>query len=156
MAEDAAVLLGPRHEGGRAADAIVDAVVGRPQERDAELGIELLVGRRDGLFHRAHPDDAAGQPVGAAAYQVGLVESLAQPRVPIVRQPGVHLEVQMRAAQLLVGIFADDDGLLGHHPLVRSEDFAGGCGLLRGDQIRVRAVGHRAGQLDHLGAQGGK
>lgn len=64
--------------------------------------------------------------------------------------PGDGLGVAHRHDGFREPVRAADD------PLVRSEQFAGVCRLPGGDQVRVRAVGVRAGQLDHLGAERGE
>ena len=67
--------------------------------------LEVRSHRRRGLLHRTHANDAAGQPFRSAGGEVGLVEALPQPGVPVVRQARIDLQVQVRAAQLL-GIVA--------------------------------------------------
>ena len=104
-------------------------------------GVEMRRHRCGGLLDGALPDDARGQPVGPAAHQVRFVEPLPQPRVAIVRQTRIDLEMHVRPTHLLLGALADDDGLLGNHPLVRPEDLARGRGLLRQHQVRVSTVG---------------
>ncbi|WP_372489371.1 hypothetical protein [Candidatus Mycolicibacterium alkanivorans] len=47
--------------------------------RGSQAGVEVCGHRRGGLFHRAHADDAAGEPVTVAAHQIGFVEALTPP-----------------------------------------------------------------------------
>ena len=60
----------------------------------------------------AHADQRAGQSVGSTGYQVGLVEPLAEPRVPVVRQRHVGPDVGVRATDLILGVASDGHRLL--------------------------------------------
>ena len=116
-------------------------------------GIQMRLHCGSGVLDAAHPDDRAGQPVRPASHQIGFVKALTQPRIPIVGQAAVDLQVIVCTAQLFLVITADHHGLLGDDPLVRSQDRPGRRGGRRQHQVRVGAVGVAAGQLDHLGPQ---
>ncbi|WP_280302448.1 hypothetical protein [Nocardia abscessus] len=88
-------------------------------------GVEMCGERTGRVVGRTRADQCAGQPVRPAGDQVVLAETLAQSRVPVVRQRRTHREVGVRTPKLIVRIATERHGLFGVDPAMLS----GGYGM---------------------------
>src|SRR5580692_6638111 len=81
-------------------------------------GLAVLVNaREDGVFV-AVDDERLTEPLGTTAYEVLIAESEAAPAVRVVLEPGVDLEVPVRARQVLLAVPTEHDRLLDADELV--------------------------------------
>ena len=104
----------------------------------------------------APDDDRVTQPLAAAVVEVGLLEPEPEHVVPVVRRR--HVEGDVLAGELArpLGVVGEDHRLLGREQLSRAEPFPGLCGVLDRDEVRVRAVGAVAGEVEHLRPERGE
>ena len=99
---------------------------------------------------------SARQPVGAAVLEVALLEPEPEHVVPVVRSRQVEGAVLPRELPGPLLVVGEDHGLLGREQLPRAEPFARLRGVLRRHEVRVRAVGAVAGEVEHLRAERGQ
>src|SRR4051812_1482623 len=116
-------------------------------------GVEMRAHDLGDLLRAALRDDRVEQPVGAAVGEVVLREAEVEQVARVVAQAEVERRVLAGDGLRARPIVLDDARHLGRDQLVGAEPLAGRARVLDRHEVRVRAGGALAGEVEHLRAE---